>query len=113
MAYQNLVTTEGRFNIPEILAHAHRKARIEFNAFLLLEAGLKVPDSVRYYGGDYIAEQTRLAATVDRSKVRPCYTYAELFQRELAAAWSWARAIQGAGQGEAPARTVPMWREAA
>jgi len=55
--YTQTVTTDGKFNVSAILALAHHKARIEFNAHLLLDAGLKAPESVRFYGGDYIAEQ--------------------------------------------------------
>jgi len=87
MTYRDLVTLTGQFNVREIMDHAHRKARVE------LEGHRRVAD--KFFGG------------------KITFTYAQLFKVELAQAWSWARAIQGAGQGKAPARSVAMFAEAA
>lgn len=85
-SYRQMVTVEGRYVQSAVLSFAHRRARIEFDAF------------------------TRLSAA--DGKGNP-FTYAELFKRELINAYGWARAIAGAGQGEAPARAVAMFQKAA
>ena len=85
--YQHMVTTDGQFVVAEIMAHAHRKARVEFEGYIAVNQ--------KYWNAP------------------SPFTYARLFAEELAAAWSWARAVRGAGKGEAPSNAVPMWKAAA
>lgn len=116
MSYRNLVTRDGRFNLPEILKHAHRKAAVEAAAYLCDAAGLKVPRQLA--PGDVPGWYLQTAKTLklfplDTAAIAALPRYGKLFRDELTQAWSWARAIQRAGQGEAPASAAPMWREAA
>jgi hypothetical protein len=84
--YRQLVTTDGKFVTAAIMRHAHRVARIEFDAHV-----------------------RACAAAGEKNPI----TYAVIFKRELISAYGWARAIAGAGQGEAPARAVAQFRQAA
>lgn len=111
MAYRNLVTTTGQFNTREIMAHAHRKARDEWNLNICVAAGLKCPAHIR--PGDTADWRARAAVTVNFSKIDLIFTYAHFFKQELRFAWRYARAIRSAGQGEAAASAVPAWRQAA
>ena len=109
-SYRAMVTVDGKPAPAAILRHAHAKARYEFNLAVCVEAGLtNMPRNTA--PGNYGPWYASAAATVDRSKIE--VRYAEIFKRELKDAWSWARAIAAAGQGEAPANAVPQWREAA
>ena len=84
MAYRNLVTVTGQFNVREIMAHAHRKCAAELK--------LDREVSAIFYDG------------------KPYRTYAEVFAVTLANAWSWSRTIRDAHQGEAHANAVPMFK---
>ena len=112
MSYRDMVTTTGWFNVPAIMAHAHQKARAEINLAICVAAGrTDMPRGTA--PGRYAAWYAETAASVDRSKLPGVPSYAKQFAEELRQAWAWAHAIKYGGQGEAPARTVPMFRQAA
>ncbi len=110
MSYRDMVTVEGEFNVPEIMRHAHRKARHARHIDICCAAArTDIPRGTA--PGDYHLWYAKTAATIDRHDL-DLASYAKLFADELRQAWSWARAIRGAGQGEAPGRAVPMFKAA-
>ena len=85
-SYRQLVTLDGKFVTGAILRFAHARSRIEFDAHV-----------------------RACAAAGEKNPI----TYAAIFRRELISAYGWAKAIAGAGQGEAPARAVAQFQIAA
>jgi hypothetical protein len=83
--YRELITTDGKPVTSAIMAFAHTRAKIEMEGHRRLNA---------QYGWE------------------PIISYGKVFQRELKNAWQWSAAVRNAGQGEAAARSVPMFRNA-